>query len=357
MFMSENNTLKQIDLEAIAKTLWRRRRKFYVPLSVAFVASCALILCVPRYYRCEITLAPELSNTSNLGSLGSLASSFGLDMSGSIPTEDAIFPELYPDLMSSTSFKTSLFPIKVSTLKGEVKDMTYYEYLKTKQKQAWWNAAKGWAMTAIKRLFDSEKPTDFNGNGGVNAFHLTREQDGIGKMIDGKIGCKVDKKTGVISITVEDQDPLVCATIADSTRVMLQEFITDYRTNKARRDLDYTEELYAKAKDDYEQSRQRYVAYSDANNDVVLESYKSEKSKLESEMQLNYNVYSTLATQLQAAKAKVLERTPAFTTLKCASVPLKPAGPKRVIFVAMMTILTFCGVSVYILVSEKRRKC
>ena len=64
-------------------------------------------------------------------------------------------------------------------------------------------------------------------------------------------------------------------------------------------------------------------------------------------MQLKYNTYSTLNTQLQAAKAKVQERTPAFTTIKGASVPIKPAGPKRMLFVLGMMVLTFFCTSLY----------
>ena len=48
-----------------------------------------------------------------------------------------------------------------------------------------------------------------------------------------------------------------------------------------------------------------------------------------------------LMAQLQAAQSKVQERTPAFTLLKGAAVPVKPAGPKRMIFVAFMLFLVF----------------
>jgi uncharacterized protein involved in exopolysaccharide biosynthesis len=64
-------------------------------------------------------------------------------------------------------------------------------------------------------------------------------------------------------------------------------------------------------------------------------------------MQLKFNTYSALSTQLQQAKAKVQERTPAFTLLKGAEVPIKPAGPKRMIFVLAMTILAFIVLTLY----------
>jgi uncharacterized protein involved in exopolysaccharide biosynthesis len=51
---------------------------------------------------------------------------------------------------------------------------------------------------------------------------------------------------------------------------------------------------------------------------------------------------------LEAAKAKVQDRTPAFTIIEGAAVPVKPAGPKRMIFVIGMMFLTFIGTAFYI---------
>jgi len=62
---------------------------------------------------------------------------------------------------------------------------------------------------------------------------------------------------------------------------------------------------------------------------------------MENDMQLKYNNYTAYNTQLQAAIAKLQERTPAFSILKGAAIPVKPAGPKRMIFVATMLILAF----------------
>ena len=82
--------------------------------------------------------------------------------------------------------------------------------------------------------------------------------------------------------------------------------------------------------------------------DIVLESYRAKRDDLENDMQLKYNTYSTMNTQLQAAMAKVQERTPAFTLVKGAAVPIMPAGPKRMIFVAAMLFLTILGTALYI---------
>jgi uncharacterized protein involved in exopolysaccharide biosynthesis len=55
-----------------------------------------------------------------------------------------------------------------------------------------------------------------------------------------------------------------------------------------------------------------------------------------------------LSTQLQAAKAKVQERTPAFTIIQGAAVPVKPTGPKRMLFVIGMVFLAFIGTAFHV---------
>ena len=344
--MAENN-IKQIDFAIIIRSITNNYKIYIIVLPIIFILACFIILCVPRYYKCEVTLAPELSNTSSLGNISGLASSLGFDLSGGINSQDAISPTLYPDLMESTDFVVSLFPIRIKTKDGE--KTFYYEYLKSKQKYAWWIKIIGKA----KELFKEKDTVKYTGKEKINPFILSRTQQEISKMINGKISCNVDKKTDVISISVEDQDPMVCATIADSVRKKLQDFIIAYRTNKARNDLNQTKKLYLKAKEEYEKARQKYAMYSDANQDLVLESFVAKRTDLENEMQLRYNIYSNLVTQLQMAQAKIQERTPAFTVLKCATVPIKPAGPKRMLFVTIIMIFSFIIMTIYNYIKTK----
>ena len=81
--------------------------------------------------------------------------------------------------------------------------------------------------------------------------------------------------------------------------------------------------------------------------------YKSKEADLENEMQLKYNIYTAMNTQMQAAAAKLQEATPAFTIIQSASVPIKPAGPKRTFIALAMTMLVFFGLSIRILAKSK----
>ena len=136
----------------------------------------------------------------------------------------------------------------------------------------------------------------------------------------------------------------------------MQDFITDYRTKKARIDLEYSQKLYNEAKARYDKARQRYAVYADANQDVVLQSVQTKLTDLENEMQLQYNIYQQVTAQMQQAEAKVQRETPAFTTLQSATVPVKKAGPARAKICLVLLFLVFICVSAWILNKENQLK-
>lgn len=339
---------KKISFKDIWSALLKYKKLGIKVLVATFVIACFLTLCIPNYYNATVTLAPELSGSNSSSSLSSLASSFGIKLGGNTGnSSEALFPTLYPDMMNSVDFKTSLFPIKVHEL-GSDDEMTYYEYLLDHQRKPWWSAIIGGTMDAvfgfIKSIFSGEEEKD---SSIVDPFMLTKEQADVIKYgINRKINCVVDQKTLVISISVTDQDPLIAAVMADSVKQRLQDAITAYRTSKARVDLEYNKKMFADTKTEYDDARQRYAVFADANQGMVLQSARSKLIELENDMQIKYQAYSTIAAQLQAAEAKVQEATPAFTTLEMATVPVKKAGPHRarivILFCFLVGLITCC---------------
>ena len=345
--MEENNKtdVKVIDVIQLYNKLWGNRRLFYKTIPIAFVLAYVIILGFPRYYKTEIKLAPEVANSGTsgmLGSLGSLASSLGMGKN-LLQTEDAISPMLYPDLMEDNAFVTSMFSIMVTDKDGEI-NTTYHDYLMDHQKVTIWIYPFYWLSRQFAKITDAE-----NNKKEFNPYYLSKAEDKIAEKVRDNIKIDINKKTGVITLSTKAQDPVICKTLGDSVKVMLQKFITEYRTNKARKDFEYYKKLTLEAKNNYEKTRQIYASFSDASTKISLRSVELKMEDMENDMQLKYNTYTTLNTQMQAAKAKVQERTPAFTLLKGAAVPVKPAGPKRMIFVLAVVFLTFIGTSIYVL--------
>ena len=208
---------------------------------ITFVLSCIWIFPQPRYYNTKVSIAPESSDAKDMGGIASLASNFGLNIGNG--SNDAIYPQLYPDLFKSTDFLVGLLDINIQTKDGAIKT-DYYTYIKEKQKDhillAPIHAFQDWA---INLFAEKEQPLPAKGGKRFDPFRLSKETTDVLKAIQGKIDCTYSRTTDVVTITVEDQDPLVCALMADSIKEHLQIFITDYRTKKARIDYEHYKEL------------------------------------------------------------------------------------------------------------------
>lgn len=347
-----------IDYGKLLKDLLKHKKLYYKVLGLTFVIASIIALSIPNYYKCTVTLSPEMSGSKSSSSLASLASSFGVNLKGALGSStEALFPTLYPDLMNSTEFKSGLFTIPVTiegdSVKGTVdRTMTYYEYLKDEQKLPWWSAAIRETVKWIVSLFKEKEPESEV----INPFRLTKKQAEIVKMIDEKIICDVDKKTMVISIEVMDQDPVICATMADSVKMRLQQAITDYRTSKARVDLEFNKKMFAEAKERYDKAVDAFVRFADGNQKVFLQTVRQRQSKLDDEMQLQRSIYQQLASQVQQAEMQVQEATPAFTTLQNATVPVQKEGPMRKKIVLIFIFLAFLATSVWCLHKEDNLK-
>ncbi len=353
--MEENYLIEEeessIDFKKIFNDIVKHRMLYAKVLPIAFVLAAIYALAQPNYYNCTVKLSPEMSGSKSTSGSAALASSFGVNLgSGSGVGTEALFPTLYPDLMNSVDFKTSLFHVPV-TIEGDKekgekdRTMSYYDYLSKEQKSPWWSQG----IKAIMSMFNGQSSMV---NEKVNKFRLTKEQAQIVKVIDKNVVCDVDKKTMVITIDVTDQDPVIAATMADTVKTRLQKFITDYRTSKVRVDLEYNKKIYSETKARYEKARQLYAEFMDHNRDIILQTVRQKQTDLENEMQLQYNAYQQVAAQLLAAEAKVQEETPAFTTLQSATVPVKKTGPKRAQMCLIFVFLAFLGTTGWIIYKE-----
>ncbi len=341
--MEVNNELKILDLAQIWKKLWSGKMLYVKVLVITFIVSSIFIVGYPRFYQVEIKLAPEMGANSENG-LNSLISAFGFNFDN-MKSSDAISPLLYPELIDDNGFVSSFLDVPVVSQDGKIKTI-YRDYLKNYQDPPLWAVPFNW----LKEQFSSSDDDEDDKVVTQDPYALTKEENSIYEEARKNTGIGFNKKTGVITINVTAQDPLICKTMGDSITEKLQYFITRYRTNKARIDCEYYQKLTDAAKKEYDTACDEFTTMSDAYLHITMQSTIQHIRNLEKEMQLKYTTYTSMHAQLEAARAKVQERTPAFTIIKGASVPLKPSGPKRMIFVALMMLLALLGTSAYILV-------
>lgn len=333
---------QEIDLIELAQKVWAERKLIFKACGIAVVVALVVAFSIPKEYTTSVTLAPETGSKGTSGGVGALAAMAGISL-GASSGEDALSPELYPDIVSSTPFLTNLFDVHVKSEEAEI-DTTLYAYLKDYQRAPWWSAvisapfkAVGWFASLFK---DDEEEA---GDARLDPFHLTVDEAGIANALSDRLSVSADKKTGVTTLTVTMQDPIISASLTDTVMRYLQSYITDYRTNKARHDLAFTEKLYKEAKEKYTNAQEKYAQFVDANQSIVLLSYRVEQERLQNEMNLAYQDYSQVSQQLQLARAKVQEITPVYTVVQPATVPLRAAKPNKVMILVGFVFLAGVG--------------
>ncbi len=332
---------QEIDLIELAQKVWAGRKLVLKVCGVAVLVGLVVAFSIPKEYSTSVTLAPETGSKSSTGGRGALAAMAGINL-GSSTGEDALSPELYPDIVSSTPFLLEMFDVKVADQKGKI-NTTLYEYLDKYQRAPWWGAvasapfkALGWVVSLFKDAPEEQ------GDAKIDPFYLTADQAGIADALSHRISVSVDKKTGVTTLTVTMQDPLISAALTDTVcivckiisqiivpikRVMIWLLLRNYLMKLRRTTM----------------KQQKYARFMDGNQNIIMQSFRTEQERLQNEMNLAYGVFTQVSQQLQLAKAKVQEITPVYTVVQPATVPLRPAKPNKIMILIGFVFLAGVG--------------
>ena len=324
-------------VEMLAKLL---KHKWYIMIfTFAFaVVGVVFALMQKRQYDVDVVLTPEIEGKSGSSSLKSLASMVGLSSSSLSSGADAITFLVFPEVCSSTPFLTGLFSVPVTTYVSDKdyergkrpKTTTLFKYISKEDEPKKGLAA--W-MEDIFGKDDKEKKED---NSVVNPSHLTRMQDRVLRYLSKHISANVDNKTGLTTIHVSIDDPLIVTTLADTVCQRLQDYVTEYKTKKAKQDLDYFTKLSDEAHEALIDAQQAYARSVDFDRSVILQSVSSEKERLRVESQLAQQVFEQMEQQKAAAKAKYQELKPAFAVIQPATMPLKPSNSRKNVVLGFM---------------------
>lgn len=243
---------------------------------------------------------------------------------------DAYNVTVYPEVVASTPFVTRLFDIHVSDPENEI-DTTLIGYLTRET-----FSISGLVVKPIMSLFANDSIETTNK---VDIFRLTEKQAQIVEYLNKAIIADVDKKTGETTITVTMDNPVIAATVADTVCSYLREYITEYRTKKAREDLANYQRIADESHQKYLQASRAYAYYQDHNRGLILNAAISEGTRLSNELNIASQVYSQMKLQAEAARGKLIDEKPVFAIIQPASVPLQPDNSRK----KVLLIWTFVG--------------
>jgi len=364
---SDEKITDEVDLMELLSQIWEGRIIIIKTVTIFIIIGLVFTIGSLNHYKAEVKLLPEIGgNESGVSGLmkqfGGLSSLAGINL-GSINPSDALNPTLYPEIVRSTPLMIQLLssPIKVPSQNAST---TLYTYMVELKRMSLTDVLKKYTIGlpgTIKENLNSEDNDSIS-------FSFTNEPVRINKKLSETIeelnNCvqsSVNVKSGIISISAEFTDPEVAAQVAQYALEYLTEFITQYRIEKEKKNLDFINSQCEIAKTEFEKAQNKLADFIDQNKFIVSAQIEGQKEMLQSEYDLTFNVYNSLSQQKEQAKIKVQQETPVFKVLNPIQVPIEKSRPKRSI---IMMIILISGVitgiaaiylkKIYISIAEKR---
>ena len=339
----------EIDLIEVIRKLWAKR-KFILKVTVVFMALGVLIaLFSPKEYTAGCTMVPQIGEKTTGGNLSGLAAMAGINL-GSNSGGDVLMPNVYPKILSSVPFQKELMQteIKFEDYEQPVRLLDYYtgeEYRKFSLLGTIKKYTIGLPGLILGALSKEEAIPGLPDSASSGIQSLSKEEDDCMKILANLVTLTVNDKEGYITLSASMPEPVAAAQLGYKVQVLLQKYVTEFKIEKARANLEFIEERYADAKSEFERKQEELAEFRDANRNFASAVAKTTEERLSNEYAVVLGVYSELAKQREQANIQVKEDTPIFAVVEPVTVPTERSKPKRALICVAFTFLGgFCGV-------------
>lgn len=346
--ITQNPAEDEIDLIEIAAKLWANRR-FIIKTTLIFMAIGLFIaIFTPNEYTASTTMVPQTGNKQVGGSLGGLAAMAGINL-GSMNSGEVLSPSVYPKILNNVNFQKELIYSKYNFEKAD-EPISYYEYA-TNKKYSSFNlidvikkytiGLPGVIIEAIKG--EPKEMLDSLSKDIISIEKLSIIESKVIKNVYDNLTFNMNNKEGYISLSYTSREPRVSAEVVLEAQKLLQKYITEFKIEKVRSNLEFVEKSYDEARVNFENKQSELARFRDANKSLSSAMARTQEEKLTSEYNLLLGIYTEIAKQKEQAKIAVTETTPILTVIEPVTIPTEKSGPKRAIMLVGIIFLGLIG--------------
>lgn len=330
-----------INFKALFKIFWKERVLFLIVILTFIGLGLLHAFMAEEQFVSEGKILPEVqSKNGKFDNLAGLASLAGVDINN-MDGSDAIRPDIYPYILESTPFFLALFQYKITTKDNKVLKFEdfYHQYLENGKN--------------IEDKDFRKFPVKEDGFLVLNRLSEKRIEN-----LKKRIEASIDIKSGIISISVKMPDPVVAAKVAHFSMIYLTDYITKYRTNKQKKDVDFLEIKVKAAKGKYYSTQTQKAQYSDQFQlpTIRLQSADVQRERIEGDYRTASTFYNELLKKYEEAKIRLQQETPVFQVLEPPVSPTDHAEPKRLLILISYMFLGGIIASIITLLKNKNFK-
>lgn len=333
----------EIDLLALLQKIVQGRKTIFKCFLVFFVIGVFIAIFSKKEYTATSLVLAQENNAAGGGSLSGLASLAGINLSSG--SSDLISPKLYTSIVQSIPFQRKMIQAHIKVQQSNT-PITYQEYYQKYDKGNFLDVIQKYTIGLPSLIVDKVTPSEENTpqyttseKDTLEVYPLTREEKGLFELLKSQLKITNNEKDNTVSLSFSMGDPVAAAQMLEQAKNYLQETIIEFKTRKAKKQLEFIQKQYEEAEKSFKEKQIRLAAFQDSNRGLITAVPMTRQSQLQSDYNLAYNLYVELAKQYENQKIKVQEDTPAFITIEPVSIPLEKSKPKKEMIIAIWSFL------------------
>lgn len=278
----------EVSLLDLATTVLRHRRLIVMPPLVLFVLVVGFTLLRPRTYSAGASFIPQ-SAASSLSRLAGFAAQLGVAVPGG---EVGASPDFYADFLSSDQLLRALVdgPYTV-TINGTEERGTLAQFYRITENDP--AVAREKAVEALRDDFD----------------------------------VTTNVKSGIVSVSVKSRYPALALQVAEQTLTRVNDFNLQSRQTRAAAEREFIEGRLEELSAELRAAEDRLQSFLQQNREFSNSpQLRFQHDRLERAVQLQQQVYLTLAQGYEQARIDAVRNTPVISVVEQ---PILPARPDR----------------------------
>ncbi|CAD5268013.1 putative Chain length determinant protein [Imperialibacter sp. EC-SDR9] len=325
-------------------------RKIYLAVSVVVFLIIGVIVAntTPVEYEATVEILSEGGDDGSVGGLSDLIGLAGVrtNRKSSGGGSGGLDSDMYPQILRSSPFLLELMDEEFQF--GRKRKMSLYEFFLQPEPKHFFAAAADYLKDFplnVKILLGLAKKKKQ-----VTPKHIRKKMEDYPSVLilsgeEKKVMAQLKRRISIasdgriISLTVKMPDRNVAAQLNTIVIEKLITYLSNYKTEKLRLDLDFISERKAEAETEYLKAQKELATFRDSNQGRMTKLAESREQYLTFEYNLAFNIYNTLSNQLEQAQIQVKKETPLFSEFEPVSIPGSPSEPK-----ASKIIILYTGV-------------
>lgn len=354
-----NNSEDEVDIWDLVRIIWDGKLYIFICSFLFLGFAIFHISNGPTEYSSSAVLLQETSREAS-GSQR-LLQNFGLPFGatgGSIGESGRIPASLYPTIISSANFRFDIIYEEIEFSRFE-EPTTLYEYFnnhfQTPRRDIVYSFIRQYTYLFPFKvfdwiinfsLFDTEEEIveeEIIIEIDDRLLSLSGGERRVFSQLYGRISLSIDGNLITVSTTMPDRKAAAMLNVLVIDRI--QEYVTNYQTEKALQSLNFIQQKKEQAKERYEEAQNALALFRDQNIVLSTNIARTEDERLSNQRNVMFNIYNSLAVELEQAQLRLQEETPVFSIFQKPSLPTVSLGGSNRIVVASLFLGAFFGLA------------